>query len=117
MVLHLPIHYFTEPYPTSEAAYMVGSTLHWARLLNGFSGGEPVGFLERMRLLATLPAPGAVAELRRLGVEVLAVHITETAARRDAVASYFNSQPGVSILRLAGGDYLVLLLDLPRVGG
>jgi hypothetical protein len=56
VVLHLPIHYFLESYATEEATYMVDSTWHWARILNGFSGAEPNGFMDRMRALNTLPS-------------------------------------------------------------
>ncbi len=74
VVLHRPIFYFREAYPTDEATYMTDSTWHWARILNGFSGGEPLGFMERMRTLNTLPAPAAVSLVRDLGVDVIAVH-------------------------------------------
>ena len=53
VVLHLPINYFREPYPVSEATYMLDSTAHWANILNGFSGGVPQGFMERMTTLNT----------------------------------------------------------------
>ena len=74
VVLHLPIYYFMEAYPTEEATYMVDSTAHWARILNGFSGGVPNGFMERMRALNGLPAMPAVRLLLDLGVDVIAVH-------------------------------------------
>src|SRR5262249_19238824 len=58
-VLHLPINYFREPYPISEAIYMLDSTAHWANVLNGFSGGVPNGFMDRMTMLNGLPDPSA----------------------------------------------------------
>ena len=41
VVVHLPIHYFLRAYATPEAVYMLDSTHHWARVVNGFSGASP----------------------------------------------------------------------------
>ena len=41
VVVHLPVHYFLRAYATSEAVYMLDSTHHWARVVNGFSGASP----------------------------------------------------------------------------
>lgn len=109
VVLHLPIYYFVESYPASEATYMVDSTIHWAKLLNGFSGGEPAGFMDRMRLLSTLPAPAAVDELRQLGVDVVAVHAAETPERRARLLQYFRGERGATIVSLLRGEFVVLL--------
>ena len=107
VVLHLPIHYFTEPYPISEATYMVDSTTHWANIVNGFSGGVPQGFLERMTTLNTLPDPKAVQLLMDLGVDVIAVHRGET--RKEPLQQFFDRQPWASISVLPTGEYLVLI--------
>jgi hypothetical protein len=108
VVLHLPINYFREPYPVSEAVYMLDSTDHWARILNGFSGGVPQGFMERMTRLNTLPADGAVRLLFDLGVDVVAVH--RGTAQRAALVAYFERQPWASI-KPVGGDEFVVLID------
>ena len=107
VVLHLPINYFREPYPVSEAVYMLDSTDHWARIVNGFSGGVPQGFMERMTLLNTLPADGAVRLLFDLGVDVVAVH--RGTAQRAALIAYFERQPWASIRPVAGEEFLVLI--------
>jgi hypothetical protein len=98
-----------ESYPISEAGYMLGSTAHWARILNGFSGGEPTGFRRRMRLLARLPAEPSVAELRRLGVDVVAVHAADPPSQREAIRRYFSTQPWATVVPLEGSEFLVLL--------
>jgi hypothetical protein len=107
VVLHLPIHYFTEPYPISEATYMVDSTTHWANIVNGFSGGVPQGFLERMTTLNRLPDPKAVQLLMDLGVDVIAVHRGEN--RKEPLQQFFDRQPWASISVLPTGEYLVLI--------
>jgi hypothetical protein len=107
VVLHLPINYFREPYPISEAIYMLDSTAHWARILNGFSGGVPQGFMERMTILNTLPAEPAVRLLLDLGVDVVAVH--RGTAQRAALVDYFERQPWARISPLSGDEFLVLI--------
>ena len=107
VVLHLPINYFREPYPVSEATYMVDSTAHWANILNGFSGGVPRGFLDRMATLNRLPDPAAVKLLRNLGVDVVAVH--RGAAENGTLRDFFDRQPWATISPIPGGEYLVLI--------
>ena len=112
VVLHLPINYFREPYPVSEATYMLDSTAHWANILNGFSGGVPQGFMDRMKTLNTLPDPAAVQMLFDLGVDVVAVHRGE--ARKNGLLEFFDRQPWAAISRLADGEYVVMI-DRRRV--
>jgi hypothetical protein len=107
VVLHLPINYFREPYPVSEAIYMLDSTAHWARILNGFSGGVPQGFTERMTTLNTLPADGAVRLLFDLDVDVVAVH--RGTAQRAALLGYFERQKWATVKPLPGEEFLVLI--------
>jgi hypothetical protein len=107
VVLHLPINYFREPYPVSEATYMVDSTTHWANVVNGFSGGVPQGFLERITALNALPDSNAVQRLMDLGVDVVAVHRGES--RKEPLRQFFDSQPWASINALPTGEYLVLI--------
>ena len=113
VVLHLPIHYFTEPYPVSEATYMVDSTLHWATILNGFSGGVPQGFTERMSTLNSLPDARAVELLMDLGVDVVAVHRGES--KKEPLRDFFERQPWASVTALPTGEYVVLI-DRAKAG-
>ena len=107
-MLHLPIYYLTEPYAIDEATYMVDSTWHWARILNGFSGGEPLGFMERMRTLSRLPDPAAVSLLRDLGVDVLAVHEANAHAG-NPLFDFFSRQDWARVVRLPTDEFVVLL--------
>jgi hypothetical protein len=107
VVLHLPINYFREPYPVSEATYMVDSTAHWANILNGFSGGVPQGFMKRMTILNALPDPKAVTLLMELGVDVVALHRGET--RKETLIQFFDRQPWATISSLPTGEYVVLI--------
>ena len=108
VVLHLPIFYFREPYPTDEAKYMTDSTWHWARILNGFSGGQPLGFMERMRTLNTLPEPAAVRLVRDLGVDVIAVH-GAAAHAGNPLWDFFTRQDWAGVVRLPTEEFVVML--------
>jgi len=107
VVLHLPINYFVESYATDEATYMVDSTWHWARILNGFSGAEPNGFMDRMRVLNTLPSDAALQMVRDVGVEVIAVHAREP--NRAALREFFAQQSWSRIVPLPNEEFVVLL--------
>jgi hypothetical protein len=57
-----------------QARAMFDSIGHWRRLLNGYGGFYPAGFIERMRLAARLPDREALAELRATtGLELVRV--------------------------------------------
>ncbi len=107
VVLHLPINYFREPYPVSEATYMVDSTLHWANIVNGFSGGVPQGFTERMSVLNTLPDEAGVNALADLRVDIVAVHRGES--RKELLRDFFERQPWAAVSALPTGEYVVLV--------
>jgi ABC-type transport system involved in multi-copper enzyme maturation permease subunit len=108
VVLHLPIHQLRDAYPTDEAIYMTDSTWHWARILNGFSGGEPFGFIERMRILGTLPEPAAVSLVRQLGVDLIAVH--GAAARAgNPLWDFFSRQEWARVIRFPNGEFVVMV--------
>ncbi|MBM4197940.1 MAG: hypothetical protein FJ197_12785 [Gammaproteobacteria bacterium] len=109
VVLHLPIHYFDQSYPVSEATYMVDSTAHWARILNGFSGGVPSGFMARMKALHRLPAPEAVDAMLALGVDILALHGPAAAPKEGGVRDYFTRQSWAAVTPLSGGDAVVVI--------
>jgi hypothetical protein len=113
VVLHLPIHYFTETYPISEATYMVDSTAHWARILNGFSGAVPDGFMRSMGLLTGLPSDKALRELFRVGVDVIAVHRGAAPPGDPILVDFFSQQPWATVTRLPG-DECVVVIDRAR---
>ena len=86
---------------------MVDSTAHWARILNGFSGGVPNGFMKRMTALNGLPAMPAVRLLIDLGVDVIAVH--KPASRPGDLIDFFSGRDWSSIVRLPNDEFVVLI--------
>jgi hypothetical protein len=108
VVLHLPVSYFQQAYAVDEATYMVDSTWHWAKILNGFSGGEPLGFMERMRTLNALPDPAAVRLLREMRVDVIAVH-GAAAHAGNPVWDFFSTQEWTRVVRFPNDEFVVLV--------
>ncbi len=72
VILYLPIFYFYESRPIEETTYMVGSTLHWAKIVNGISG-LPNSFGERMMTLNTFPSLISIKLLKELDVDYVAL--------------------------------------------
>ncbi|PKQ28816.1 MAG: hypothetical protein CVT63_00665 [Candidatus Anoxymicrobium japonicum] len=50
------------------------STLHWKKLLNGYSGFIPDSYYESVKALAGFPSKESVAYLKALGIEYVIVH-------------------------------------------
>lgn len=57
-----------------ESIYMLRSTHHWQRLVNGYLGAEPKTSTALRESLRRFPEPGVLAELRALGVRWVVVH-------------------------------------------
>ena len=57
-----------------ESIYMVRSTLHWKRLVNGWAGGEPEGHKAVRALARRFPSEESVAAFRGLGVRYVILH-------------------------------------------
>ena len=106
VVVHLPIHYFLRAYATPEAVYMLDSTHHWARVVNGFSGASPRGFRQTMEALNALPESRGVAALVELGVDLVAIHRSAPAASRRSLAAFFEEEPWATVYHV-GDEHLV----------
>ncbi len=57
-----------------ESIYMLRSTQHWQRLVNGYLGAEPKTYAALRESLRRFPEPGVLAELRAVGVRYVVVH-------------------------------------------
>lgn len=57
-----------------ESIYMVRSTLHWQRLVNGHVGMEPAGYAHLRSLLRGFPSRASLDALRAIGVRYALVH-------------------------------------------
>jgi hypothetical protein len=57
-----------------ETIYMVRSTLHWKRLVNGNGGVEPAHYRQVRELARRFPSAECLAALRALGTRYVTVH-------------------------------------------
>jgi hypothetical protein len=76
-VVHLPMLdvYGLEKRPAfHESIYMVYSTLHWKRLVNGYAGIEPRRYVEIRELSWSFPSDAFLGALRGIGTRYVIVH-------------------------------------------
>jgi hypothetical protein len=71
VLLELPL---VAPDILFEPVYMYFSTFHWHTLANGYSGFSPPSYQRLLEAAAKLPAPDALAELKRRSVTHVVVH-------------------------------------------
>lgn len=90
--------------------YLLNDTRTFVRLVNGYSGFQSTQYLERGRTLNTFPGREAIAELRRIGVTHVTVHIREFAERSgpEALAAVAQA-PELALLAEADGIRLYRL--------
>jgi hypothetical protein len=53
---------------------MLGSTVHWQPILNGYSGYFPPSFFELMKQCVSFPDEASIAYLKSRGVDLIVVH-------------------------------------------
>ncbi|MGE0456010.1 MAG: hypothetical protein AB7O37_22035 [Vicinamibacteria bacterium] len=112
VVAELPFFPASEVY--RHAPYVLASTAHWRRLVNGYSGFTPPAFVARAAALRGFPDEAAFAELHRLGVTHLVVHfprwreprvthVREQLAARHDLTLLLQDAQGVSLYQLRAG--------------
>jgi hypothetical protein len=109
VVAELPFFPASEVY--RHAPYVLASTAHWQRLVNGYSGFTPPAFVARAALLRGFPDEPAFDELHRLAVTHLVVHyprwreprltsVREQLAARHDLTLVLQDAQGVALYRL-----------------
>jgi hypothetical protein len=104
VLLEMPIGYTCH-----ETRYMFYSTLHWRRIVNGYSGYFPEGSLElatALKRLVVAPAEG-LAALRRSGASHVIVHRDSWRGHRAEKVLRVLRQGGLTALG-EFGDAIVL---------
>jgi hypothetical protein len=92
-----------------ELRYVYYSTVHWKRLVNGYSGGFPQGYKARAALLqrVALHPDEAWRALRDVGTTHVVVHEHAfTPGEAEAVKKWLDDHLAVEIARFDGGDLL-----------
>ena len=108
-VLHYPIYYFVQKYPVREAKYMVDSTLHWAKIVNGFSAELPTGFIENMRILNTIPSQESIALIRKWDIDLIAVHAQTRSEAKEEIRQHFSTSRKGKILQVNDQEFVIHL--------
>jgi hypothetical protein len=74
VVVHFPLSTADKLDIIHDSLYMLGSTVHWQPILNGYSGYFPPSFFELMEYCETFPDERSVAYLKSRGVDLIVVH-------------------------------------------
>ena len=101
VVVELPMpggtHWF------GNARYMVNSTRHWRRMLNGYSGFAPASFHEHTQALDRFPEPAAITALENIGVTHVFVHVEGyTPEQQETI------EASPRLTRVASNEFIVL---------
>ena len=81
-----------------NAPYVLNSTAHWKPLVNGYSGFVPSSYPAIAGALRPFPAEGSRAELRRLGVTHVVVHLDAYGTRAADMAAALGATPWLSLV-------------------
>jgi hypothetical protein len=76
-VVELPIHDINAPLyrpAYHESIYMIHSTRHWKRLVNGYAGIEPGHYRQMREESRRFPSTESIARFRQMGVRYVIVH-------------------------------------------
>jgi len=96
--IHFPIYHFVDAKPDHESPYLVGSTLHYASLVNGFASAAPLGWVEDVTIDNRLPEPTAVARLVERGVDLVCLHPALPAERRRDIEEQLVARGQATLL-------------------
>jgi hypothetical protein len=81
-VLELPV--YSNRFAFMRARYMLGSTIHWQPLVNGYSDHIPADFIAREGLLGGFPSAESIAWLTAQRVRYAVFHVNDYPAEERA---------------------------------
>ena len=81
-----------------NAPYVLNSTAHWKPIVNGYSGFVPRSYPAIADALRPFPGGGAEAELRRLGVTHVVVHLDAYGGHAGEVASALSATAWLTLV-------------------
>src|SRR5262249_19707788 len=95
-----------------HSSYMLRSTAHWHRLINGYSDFLPAGFLDEARTIAEFPRAEAIHLLQARGARYVVIHFAEFGdGGGDMRARLSAIIPSLRLLAHLGTDYLYELVQ------
>lgn len=81
-----------------NAPYVLNSTAHWKPLVNGYSGFVPRSYPAIADALRPFPGGGSAAELRRLGVTHVVVHLDAYGSHAAEMASALSATAWLTLV-------------------
>ena len=107
------------PFPMPQqwflnAPYMVNSTRHWRRMLNGYSGFRPPSYQQSFDAMTRFPADESLIALSALGVTHVVVHQRDMNNGVPDTDTRYDPYANVASLRLIQRDDDVLIYRLLR---
>jgi hypothetical protein len=97
-----------------NADYMLASTVHFKRLVNGYSGFQPLSYRRMAETMQTFPDPPTTDVLRGAGVTHVIIHRDRFGADRDLLLTTMLKSGEFE--PVAGDDVVRLFRLLPRGG-
>jgi hypothetical protein len=110
-VLSLP-SYVGTPEAFRESDYLLFSTAHWRRIVNGFGRQEPPGHGATMETVSRFPAADAMQRLCDLQVRYVVLH-TGRASELRAAAQEAEANSEIKLLGHFDEDYLFAVCSEP----
>jgi hypothetical protein len=107
VVLHFPINYFLHRQTNFEATYMLGSTLHWANVVNGYGSTVPSGFHNDMGILNMIPHPLGLQRACELGVTVIALNSRTPDHQRQTILGHFAAGDAGRAARISDTEWII----------
>jgi hypothetical protein len=92
-----------------NAPYVLSSTVHWKPLVNGYSGFVPSSYPGIAAALRDFPGERSRAELQRLGVSHVVVHLDAYEGRGGEMAASLNAAPWL-VLAASGNQIRIYRL-------
>ena len=102
-VVKLPLHHGRRF--NRNGFFLLGSTVHWRPMVNGYGNSRPQNFEEIAGVIARFPAFSAVARLRSLGVRYVVVH----SDRAERVPAHVRGRRQIHLPRTDGRSDVVLI--------
>ena len=83
------------------------STLHWKKIVNGYSAFFPASYMRAWKQYPDFPSTRSLAFFRGLGVRYIIVHRAQMSDTKfRSISAYGASNPGLKLVRSIGTDYV-----------
>jgi hypothetical protein len=112
----LPLPKYTKGEPDSldtgmwlalEPSRIYYSTLHWKKILNGYSGFLPRSYIEAARMTMEFPSKKGLEYLRKLGIKYIIVHEKEMEPGSiERINAWARDYGGISLVKQFDSDYV-----------